>query len=287
MLRRLLTRIGAVIITLLMGTLISGTLVRMAPGFDSDENKLDSRLSAETVAALNADKQSQRNLAVFYLTYFRRALGGDFGNSSALGRPVRELIGERLPQTLRTCGLGIVAGCMLGFFLAFATATFRSAIPGLLTGAAAGMLLCIPAAIIALATVYTNAPAGLAIAAIIFPKVYRYARNLVGRVYEMPHVLTAVAKGVGPIRLLLWHVIPVCANQLAAVLGIAATLALSAAIPIEALCGVPGIGQLAWQSALARDLPVLVTLTALVAAITILCNSFADMLRSDAREVQA
>jgi ABC-type dipeptide/oligopeptide/nickel transport system permease component len=87
--------------------------------------------------------------------------------------------------------------------------------------------------------------------------------------------------------LLLCHVIPVCANQLAAVLGIGVTLALSAAIPIEALCGVPGIGQLAWQSALARDLPVLVTLTALVAAMTIFCNSFADILRSDAGRVQA
>jgi peptide/nickel transport system permease protein len=287
MLRRFVNRIGAIIITLLMGTLISATLVRMAPGFDSDENKLDSRLSAETVAALNANKNSQRNLAVFYATYFRKALSGDFGNSSALGRPVRELIGERLPQTIRTCGLGLIAGCTLGFLLAFATAAFRSAWPGFVTGATTGLLLCVPAAVIALATVYADAPAGLAIAAIIFPKVYRYARNLVGRAYAMPHILTAVAKGVGPVRLLFWHVIPVCANQLTAVLGIAATLALSAAIPIEALCGVPGIGQLAWQSALARDLPVLVTLTALVAAITILCNSFADMLRSDAREVQA
>jgi peptide/nickel transport system permease protein len=287
MLRKLLSRICAVLITLILGTLISATLVRLAPGFDSDESKLDSRLSPETMAALNANKQSQHNVALFYVTYFRKALGGDFGNSSALGKPVRELIGERLPQTIRTCGLGLIAGCMFGFLLAFATATFRSAAPGLLTGATAGLLLCIPAAVIALATVYANAPAGLAIAAIIFPKVYRYSRNLVGRVYEMPHVLTAVAKGVGPLRLLLCHVIPVCANQLAAVLGIGVTLALSAAIPIEALCGVPGIGQLAWQSALARDLPVLVTLTALVAAMTILCNSFADILRSDAGRVQA
>jgi peptide/nickel transport system permease protein len=287
MLRRLSIRIGAVLITFLLGTLISATLVRMAPGFDSDENKLDSRLSTETVAALNANKRSQHNLILFYETYFRTALGGDFGNSSALGKPVRGLIWERLPETLRTCGLGLIAGCMFGFVLAFTTATLRSAVPGFVTGATAGILLCVPAAVIALATVYANAPAGLAIAAIIFPKVYRYARNLVGRAYEMPHVLTAVAKGVGPVRLLFCHVIPVCANQLAAVLGIAVTLALSAAIPIEALCGVPGIGQLAWQSALARDLPVLVTLTALVAAITILCNSFADMLRSDARRVQA
>jgi peptide/nickel transport system permease protein len=287
MLRKFLIRFGAVIATLLVGIVVSATLVRMAPGFDSDENKLDSRLSAETIAALNENKHSQRELLPFYATYFRKALVGDFGTSSALGKPVAGLITERLPQTIRTCGLGLLAGCGFGFLLAFAVTIFRSAVPRLLTGATAGLMLCIPAAVIALATVYANAPAGLAIAAIIFPKVFKYARNLVGRVYQMPHVVTAVAKGVGPLRLLLWHVIPVCANQLAAVLGIAVTLALSAAIPIEALCGVPGIGQLAWQSAMARDLPVLVTLTALVASITILCNSFADLLRSDKRSVQA
>src|SRR3954471_2417639 len=166
MLRRFVNRIGAIIITLLMGTLISATLVRLAPGFDSDENKLDSRLSAETVAALSANKQSQKNIPTFYLAYLRKALGGDFGNSSALGRPVSELIKDRLPQTIRTCGLGLVVGCSIGFLLAFMTATFRSAVPGLLTGAAAGLMLCVPAAVIALATVYANVPAGLAIAAI-------------------------------------------------------------------------------------------------------------------------
>jgi peptide/nickel transport system permease protein len=287
MLRRFAIRIGFVFLTLLLGSLVSATLVRMAPGFDADENKLDARLTPETVAALNHNKHSQRDLGTFYVGYVRKSLSGDFGISSALGRPVRELIAERSPTTIRTCGLGLLAGCALGFLLAFVTSTFRSSVPGLITGGLAGLLLCVPAAVIALATVYANAPAGLAIAAIIFPKVYRYASNLVGHIYEMPHVLTAVAKGVGPMRLLFWHVIPVCANQLAAVFGIAATLALSAAIPIEALCGVPGIGQLAWQSALARDLPVLVTLTALVAAITIFCNSFADVLRNDVRAVQS
>ena len=40
----------------------------------------------------------------------------------------------------------------------------------------------------------------------------------------------------------------------------AISMAVSAIIPVEALCDSPGIGQLVWQSAAARDLPVLLQL---------------------------
>jgi len=45
---------------------------------------------------------------------------------------------------------------------------------------------------------------------------------------------------------------------------------------VEALCDSAGIGQLVWQSALARDLPLLVPLTMLAAAITCAANLCAD-----------
>jgi ABC-type dipeptide/oligopeptide/nickel transport system permease component len=45
---------------------------------------------------------------------------------------------------------------------------------------------------------------------------------------------------------------------------------------VEALCDSPGIGQLVWQAAMARDLPVLVPLTMLAAAVTCAANLCAD-----------
>jgi len=53
-------------------------------------------------------------------------------------------------------------------------------------------------------------------------------------------------------------------------------MAFGAAIPIEALCDSPGIGQLAWQAALNRDLPLIMNLTLLVAIVTVAANSFAN-----------
>ena len=56
------------------------------------------------------------------------------------------------------------------------------------------------------------------------------------------------------------------------------SIALGAAIPVEALCGLAGVGQLAWQAALARDLPLLTNLTILVTLVTLLANSSADVI---------
>ena len=54
-------------------------------------------------------------------------------------------------------------------------------------------------------------------------------------------------------------------------------MALGAAIPIEVICDSPGIGQLAWQAALGRDLPLLVNMTLFVTLVTLGANSASDL----------
>jgi peptide/nickel transport system permease protein len=90
-------------------------------------------------------------------------------------------------------------------------------------------------------------------------------------------VLTARAKGISEWRVLLWHVLPVSATQLTALAGVSVSLALGASIPVEARCGIPGIGQLAWEAALGRDLPLLVTLTVVVTVVTLAANMASDV----------
>ena len=141
-----------------------------------------------------------------------------------------------------------------------------------------GAFLCIPAAVLALLSVILNAPGYLAIALIVFPKIYRYSRNLLAKAYALPHIIAARARGIGEIRILMWHVLPVAGPQMIALAGITISIALGASIPIESLCGLPGIGQLAWQAALSRDLPLLVNLTVLVTLVTLLANSGADVM---------
>ncbi|MGA9074017.1 MAG: ABC transporter permease, partial [Candidatus Sulfotelmatobacter sp.] len=214
----------------------------------------------------------------FYFSYMNRAAHGDLGTSLALGQPVRTLLRDRAPLTLRLLSVGLALAWMAALSLALTAAWLRRSSYDVLTTLVSGTFLCIPAAVLALLSVLWNVTGSLAIALIVFPHVYRYARNLLAKSYTLPHIITARARGLGEGRVLFWHVVPGVAPQLLAVAGVSVSMAVGAAIPVEALCGLAGVGQLAWQAALARDLPLLVNITILVTLVTLLANCGADVI---------
>jgi peptide/nickel transport system permease protein len=264
--------------TVLLGGFLSATLVRLAPGFDADEQQLDPHLNAQSLQAIREARHQDHNVFRFYISYMQRAAQGELGTSLSLGQPVRTLLHDRAPLTLRLLILGLGLAWLLTLTLALSAAWLRLSVYDTLTTILSGVLLCVPAAVLALLSVLWNVPGSLAIALIVFPRTYRYTRNLLLKTYVLPHLITARAKGVGEARILLWHVLPVIAPQLLAVAGVSVSMAVGAAIPVEALCGLAGIGQLAWQAALARDLPLLVNITVLVTLVTLLANSGADVI---------
>jgi peptide/nickel transport system permease protein len=191
---------------------------------------------------------------------------------------VQALLRERWPVTARVAGIGLLLAWLLAAALALTACLWHLPSYELLGITLSGAFLCIPAAVLALLSVILDAPGYLAIALIVFPKIYRYSRNLLANAYLLPHITAARARGVGEIRILAWHVLPVAGPQMIALAGITVSIALGASIPVESLCGLPGIGQLAWQAALSRDLPLLVNLTVLVTLVTLLANSGADVM---------
>jgi peptide/nickel transport system permease protein len=279
MLGRKIARHGiAILLTALLGPLLAATMVRLAPGFDSDEAQLDSHLNSESIHALRQERLQQHNILRFYFHSLRRAAQGDLGTSISLQQPVSKLLKDRAPLTLRIIGLGLLLSWATAMALALGTAWLR--VPGcdVIATVTSGILVCLPAAVLALLSVLWNVPAAAAVALIVFPRDFRYARNLLGKAYSLPHIVTARAKGLHEFRVLLWHVIPVAAPQLLAVAGISVSVAIGATIPVEALCGLAGVGQLAWQAALGRDLPLLVNITVLVTLVTLLANCSADLI---------
>lgn len=264
--------------TVLLGGFLSATLVRLAPGFDADEQQLDPHLSAQSLQAIRDQRHQDHNVFRFYFSYMQRAAHGELGTSLSLGQPVRTLLHDRAPLTLRLLIMGLGLAWLLTLTLALSAAWLRLSVYDTLTTVLSAILLCVPAAVLALLSVLWNVPGSLAIALIVFPRTYRYSRNLLMKAYSLPHLITARAKGLGEVRILFWHVLPVVAPQLLAVAGVSVSMAVGAAIPVEALCGLAGIGQLAWQAALARDLPLLVNITVLVTLVTLLANSGADVI---------
>ncbi len=275
--KRLARSLLTVMLTALLGGLLGATLVRLAPGFEADESELDTRLNQNSIQALRQSRAGEQNIPHFYARYLKGLLRGNLGVSRSLGRPVRELFAERIPVTARAVAVGLLGAWVLGLTLALPGALYRRWAYDVLTTVLSGIFLCLPSAVVALLFLYVSGPVPLAIALVVFPRIFRYARNLLLQAYSLPHVLMAKAKGLSGSRILLWHVLPSAAPQLVALAGVSISMAFGAAIPIEVICDSPGIGQLAWQAALGRDLPLLVNLTLLVTLVTVAANSASDL----------
>lgn len=261
----------------LLGGFLCATVVRFAPGFGVDERELDPRLSMESVQQIRQQNRINSNLFSYYARYLGNAAHGDFGKSQWLQQPVSSLIKERFGVTARSVVLGVLLAWTLALSLSLASIFFGNFIFDFSSTLLSGVLIALPTAVVAILAVYLRVPVFAAIAIVAFPKLFRYLRNVFTHTFEQPYILAARARGIGDARLIFRHVLPLSAPALFALLGISLSLAFGAAIPIEALCDSPGIGQLAWQAALNRDLPLITTLTLLVTLITVAANSFANV----------
>jgi len=269
--------------TLIAGGLVGATLVRFAPGYDVDQRELDLRRSEESLAALR--HSADRGLLNYYASFLAGLATGDLGVSRALQRPVAEIIRERIPVTLRTAGAGCALAALGG--LCIAIVALRVRVLHTAAGAASGFLLSVPAAMIGFVTLWTGIGVQYAVAAALFPKVFRYSVEILSRVEQQPHILVALAKGVSQTRLLFAHVLRPALGELAALTSVIVSLSFGVAVPLEVICDVPGLGQLAWQSALARDLPVLVVLTLFITVVVKAWHLAADSLRAALGEAAA
>ena len=277
----LIRQMRRILLTVLLGGLLGATLVRLGPGFGVDERELDSRLSAESQQAIRADRARDNNIVWFYVRYLAGLPRGDFGFSRSLNRPVSELLKERLPLTLVSLGYGVFGGVAIGLAMALLTVWWRAPGAEIVPAILSGLFLAAPAAVIALVFLWIGPgipnASRWAIALVVFPQVYRYAKNQLAAMSQSPHVLAARAKGLSSWRVLWAHILTPSAPQLAALAGISVSLAFGASIPIEVISDTPGIGQLAWRAAMDRDLPLLVTITVFVALMTLVVNSLADL----------
>lgn len=275
--RRAARRAAELGVTLLAGGFLAAALVRLAPGFGVDERELDPRLSADSIAALRQSRGADDGIGRFYVSYLRGWFHGDLGVSQSLGRPVSELLRDRVPVTLRLAGAGLLGGWALALLLALPGVVSRAATYDAAVAACSGFFLCLPAALLGVLCVWIGGPASAAVALVLFPKLFRYCRNALLEAARLPHVETAWAKGLGRMRILVGHILPGAIPQFLALLGVSVGMAFGAAIPMEVICDRPGIGQLAWQAALSRDLMVLVNVTVLATGATLAANFAADL----------
>ncbi len=267
------------LLTVLAGGFLSATLVRFTPGYGSSEEQLDTRRGSASIARLLAANREPDSLPRYYIRFLARYASGDLGRSQSLEQPVRDLILQRIGPTAAAAALGLSIAWGLSALLGLLSLISKRGSAGL-TAFSSGALQCLPAGIVALVLFLLDCrgpvAAGVAMGILIYPRVSQYSLNILHRAWESPHVTLARAKGLGEWRVLRMHVAPSCLPQMAALLGLSAAAAMGAIIPVEAILDVPGLGQLAWQAALARDLNLLVNISVLMTLIVGACGLLAQ-----------
>lgn len=269
-----LLRIGA---TILAGGLLSAAMVSFSPGFGLDEKQLDARLSRESQEAALRSHDHERDPLRFYAAWWKHVLTGDLGFSQSLNRPIGELLADRVPATIDLTLWGIGGAWVLAIVFSLPAVARRLRRLEAVSNVLSGMTASLPAAGIAILLFRMGSSAKWMIALVLFPRLYQYLRNVLQQAAGMPHVLLAHAKGLRWQSLLLRHILLPTRAQLVALIAVSINMAFGAAVAIEAICDIPGLGQLAWKAAVARDLPVLVVLTVMIALITQISNLVADL----------
>src|SRR5579862_8645389 len=139
-------RVAAV---MLMASFAGAMLMRIAPGFSSDDQELNSGLSAQSIQAVRQARLADANIPRFYARYLMSLVRGDLGTSRSLNQPVKNLLRERLPVTLSNLAFALVVGWLLGLALAIGAQTWNIRVVTFLANGLSGTFITTPAAALA------------------------------------------------------------------------------------------------------------------------------------------
>lgn len=288
---RVLKQLGRLLVslaaTVALGAVVTAALVRFSPGFGVDEHVLDPARDVAALQQMQAARPEQGNFLVYCARQAAAMFRGDLGISRNWNRPVSGLLRERWPVTAQLMAVGLLGGWALALLFVLPGAIFPARAWSALGAISSGLLLCMPTAAMALMIFVYAGPVRAVMALAVFPRVFQYLKNVLSDAAAQPHVLAARARGIHPARILWRHILRVAGAKVLALAGVSVSIAFGAAVAVEVICDLPGIGQLAWKAALARDLPLLVTLTMLVTLATQLANSISDWLTANPSEARA
>lgn len=292
-------------------TVITFTVIHLAPGGPAEtQTELNIKASAEARENLKKLYGLDKPLHIQYIEWLKRFIKLDFGESFVDQRRVIDKIKERIPITLSINLLSMTIIFLLALpvgvfsawkrnslfdriatvfvFAGFSVPHFWLALLlMILFGVELGWLpisgiesieiegmgffervmdiakhLILPVAVAA-----TGGIAGLS----------RYSRSSMLEVLRQDYIRTARAKGLPERVVIFRHGLRNALLPVITILGLSIPGLIGGSVIFETIFAIPGMGQLYYSSAMARDYPVVMGMLMIIAVLTLLGNLIADV----------
>jgi peptide/nickel transport system permease protein len=272
MTRYIVSRLLQMVVTLFIISLVVFFMVRLRG--DPVSVMAPPTFSDEQVEALRRAWGFDRPLWEQYLTFMRKAVTGDFGNSIQFRTPAMELVLERLAWTYLLAGtaalIGLVIAIPLGVlaavkrngpidFLSTALATLGTAMPSFWLGLMLIMLFSVNLRLLPAigadgpkALIMPAATLGLGMAA----RLSRLTRSSMLEVLGQDYIRTAWSKGLQERLVVVRHALRNALIPVVTAFGLQLGWLLGGAVVVESVFAWPGLGRLMIDSISVRDITV-------------------------------
>lgn len=296
MARFLVTRLLATVPVLLGAATLAFVVMRIVPGDPVLLVLNGAPTTPEVVARMRHEFHFDHSQGMQYLLYLRDLVHGNLGVSMSTGRPVTTEIGQRLSATLDLTGVAAGFALLVGLALGVIGSLVRRQTIG--HAVTAGQLLAVSAPPfwlgLLLLTFFSfrlgwfNVISDTGAKALVLPSlalglpsasvVSQLIRQGMSEVLAEPYITTARAKGLGETKVRLHHALR---NTLIPVVSISGVLIgglLMGAVAIEIVFARQGVGKLAVDSIISKDLPVVQGIVLLAAVAYTGLNIVVDLL---------
>lgn len=304
-------RILVILPTLFLVSVVSFGVIQLQPGSFTDRYLEDPRISREAAARIQAQLGLDRPPHEQYLRWVGGIVTrGDFGYSFFANRPVVSMIGELLGWTLLVAGLTMLFSWLVAIPLGIYTAVNRNGFTDGLASFVGYIGLAVPDFLVALLLIslvlntggtqvgglfspqFVDAPWSLAKLLDFFNHLWipvlavgtsgiavlmRQMRANLLDVLSADYIRTAKAKGVKERAVTYRHAVRNAINPLISIAGLSLPELINGTIIVSIVLNLPTIGPLLFDSLMAKDQYVAMTLLLLSSLLLMVGNLLADL----------
>ena len=296
-------------IPLLIGVSIIGFgLMQLAPGGPLAVYTLNPTITAQDIERIKHIFGLDQPVYIQYLKWAYGMFTGNWGFTFFGGRPVREVIFERIPATFLLMGSAMSLAIILGILIGILGAVKRYSVFDYLATTGAMVALSFPTFWFGLMTIFIFAdrlgwlPSGgmftlgeegnimdgvshlilptVVLALVLVAQWSRYTRSSFLEVIHQDYIRTARSKGLSGKRLLFRHAFPNAVVPLVALAGIQLPWLFSGALVTETIFSWPGMGRLFVDALTVKEYPILMGMIMVTAFAVIVGNLLADVAMS-------